>query len=344
MSKMKSGAVVKTRKLRTLRRRDGLIAHARDVTSQNGEDGIIARLFELLPDPQHGPRWLVDVGAWDGKHLSNTHSLLTNGHAGTSPHAWRGVLIEADPSRFAELVRLHGAPGTPPPQQRNICVCRSVSCAAESPDALPAILASAAPELPRDFDFLCVDVDGTDYWLVAALLRRDAAGEMHGTGSGTDSADAKAAGVGDVAAAVDGRTPAVYRPKVVCVEFNPTIPDDVIFVQARDDGVRHGSSLAALVELLHGAGYTLVETTVFNAFFVTNELYSNYLHSHVPDTSIEALHETSMGTRLYQLYDGTLKLAGCRKLLWHRRPIREEDIQALPAEQRHFPFAPPPPS
>jgi isopenicillin N synthase-like dioxygenase len=86
----------------------------------------------------------------------------------------------------------------------------------------------------------------------------------------------------------------------------------------------------------------LVETTLFNAFLVRNPYFATYLADDVPDTSIEALHDCkSMSTTIYQLYDGTLKLWGCKKLLWHRLPIDETKIQMLADEQRCFPFAPP---
>jgi len=49
-----------------------------------------------------------------------------------------------------------------------------------------------------------------------------------------------------------------------------------------------------------------------------------------------------MGTHIYQLYDGTIKLHGCKKLLWHRVAMDERKIQVLKPEQRIFPFAPPP--
>ena len=55
------------------RRKDGLIRFAKDNTSQGGEDGILRAIFDCIGD---GPRTVVDVGAWDGVHLSNTHSLL----------------------------------------------------------------------------------------------------------------------------------------------------------------------------------------------------------------------------------------------------------------------------
>jgi isopenicillin N synthase-like dioxygenase len=64
------------------------------------------------------------------------------------------------------------------------------------------------------------------------------------------------------------------------------------------------------------------------------------LMNEIPDTSIEALHENTMGTSLYQLYDGTLKLWGCKRMLWHRVPMDEEKLQMIPPESRTFPYAP----
>ena len=301
-------AEIRQRAVPSRRRRDGLIRHARDSTSQNGEDGVIARLLELLPPSQHQDRpgrsairYCVDVGAWDGRHLSNTYSLLVHdqqqSQISTSTSAFRGVLIEADPVRFVQLEELYRPLG-------NTCVNVAVSCAEGSKHSLSAILGDRAPDLPKDFDFLCIDVDGTDYWLMVDVLEGG------------------------------------FRPSILCIEFNPTMPDDIIYIQPRDDGVRHGSSLAALVELAKSKNYVLVETTLFNAFFVPRELYDQYLKEEVPDTTIEALHEITMGTNLYQLYDGTIKLSGCKKMLWHRIPIKEEKIQILPKEKRSFPFAP----
>jgi isopenicillin N synthase-like dioxygenase len=94
------------------------------------------------------------------------------------------------------------------------------------------------------------------------------------------------------------------------------------------------------VELAASNDYVLVETTLYNAFFVVKDQYDQYLAEEVPDTSIEALHECTMGTSIYQLYDGSLKLWGCKKLLWHRLPIEESKLQMLPESRRGFPFAP----
>ena len=116
----------------------------------------------------------------------------------------------------------------------------------------------------------------------------------------------------------------------------------MIYITPKSDTIRHGSSLAAFDELMDKFKYVLVETTTYNAFFVPLELYerSKTLQELVPDTSIEVLNEISMGTSLYQLYDGTLKLAGCQKLLWYRIPIDEDKIQMLDKASRDFPFKP----
>ena len=104
--------------------------------------------------------------------------------------------------------------------------------------------------------------------------------------------------------------------------------------------MRHGCSLAALVELAEENDYVLVETTLYNAFFVPKDLFRTCFKKYVPDNSIEALHETTMGTELFQLYDGTLKLWGCKKLLWHRIAMDEKRMQMISSSQRTFPFAP----
>lgn len=363
------GAVIRRRQVPSRRRRDGLIQFAQDKTSQNGEDGILQHLFSvlLIPDEKR-PRFCVDVGAWDGVHLSNTHSLLTRARTRTDEDdeskrsaEWKGVLIEADPDKFKELKALHEPLG-------NTCISSTVSGNPSSPNSLSSILkqvqqrqrqeasldtaGASVDAIPNNFDFLCIDIDGMDYWVLLDILRHSD-----------------------------------FRPSVICVEFNPTMPSDLIYIPPPpssssnnnnhttivEEESRHGASLAALVELASGddggGHYALIETTLYNAFFVKKSIYQSNeaLQSLVPDTSIEALHEMTMGTSLYQLYDGTLKLWGCQKLLWHRLPVRmvlslnsssasnmssltlpvlhplqikESNIQILSPQERNFPFAP----
>jgi hypothetical protein len=67
----------------------------RNVYSQNGEDGVIAEIFQRLPDAT--PKWYVEFGAWDGRYGSNRYALALAG--------WRGVMIEGDTRRFERLQR-----------------------------------------------------------------------------------------------------------------------------------------------------------------------------------------------------------------------------------------------
>ena len=64
-----------------------------DIKSQFGEDGIIEKIFEIIP---LSDRWCVEFGAWDGQHHSNSWNLINN-------KDYSGVLIEANPGKFAEL-------------------------------------------------------------------------------------------------------------------------------------------------------------------------------------------------------------------------------------------------
>lgn len=67
--------------------------------SQQGEAVVLERLV-----PADAPAWLIDVGAHDGSHLSNSAPFLDQG--------WRGVLVEPAPVPFARLrARYQGRPG-----------------------------------------------------------------------------------------------------------------------------------------------------------------------------------------------------------------------------------------
>ena len=63
--------------------------------SQNGEDGVIEKLFEIL---EINSGYLVEFGAWNGVHLSNTRH-----HYAKPDNKFKTVLIESSPDRFSEL-------------------------------------------------------------------------------------------------------------------------------------------------------------------------------------------------------------------------------------------------
>ena len=63
-----------------------------NITSQYGENGIIAYLLSAFPNI---PRVCLEVGASDGVTNSNTNPLWTSG--------WRALLIESDAGQYREL-------------------------------------------------------------------------------------------------------------------------------------------------------------------------------------------------------------------------------------------------
>ena len=60
-----------------------LLQYRNNVTSQFGEDGIIAHVLDVIR-PTHN--YCIEFGAWDGKYLSNCYNLLTNAGAVVSYH------------------------------------------------------------------------------------------------------------------------------------------------------------------------------------------------------------------------------------------------------------------
>ncbi len=105
------------------------------VHSQSGEDGVLARIFELIGVRT---RYFVEFGAWDGVHLSNTANLRLN-------HGWQGLLMEGSGKADGRIVRREFV-------------------SAENVNALFARYA-----VPEVFDLLSIDIDGNDYWVWKAL-------------------------------------------------------------------------------------------------------------------------------------------------------------------------------
>ena len=162
-------------------------------------------------------------------------------------------------------------------------------------DSLDQILGNTP--IPDDFDVLSIDIDGNDYHVWQAIKR--------------------------------------YQPKVVVIEFNPTIPTDVRFVQPPDASVNQGSSLSSLVELGITKGYELVSVLPFNAFFVKREYYERF---EIESNSPHVLRtDSSYVTYLFSGFDGTVFLDGNCRLPWHNLPLKASQVQRLPRFLRKFP-------
>jgi hypothetical protein len=252
-----------------------LLDHRANVTSQIGQDGILAKIFAIIGD---GQKFCVEFGAWDGKHLSNTWNLIAN-------EGWGGILIEGDAAKFSGLLATHPYPRV-----------KALNCFVhwQGENGLDNIL--NRNDAPEQIDLISIDVDGNDWHIWKSLVQ--------------------------------------HRPRVVLIEFNPTVPNDVFFVQDADTRFNHGNSLLAMIELGKQKGYSLVCANCWDAFFVADELYAAF---NIPDNGIDAMHyypETL--TSLFQGYDGTLFTAGNRRLLWHNLGFAFDTIQLLPPQQRQY--------
>lgn len=249
---------------------------ARKVHSQNGEDGIIEKVFEIIEAKN---KWCVEFGAWDGIYLSNTCNLIRN-------HGWSAVHIEGNAEKFAELRSNFAG-------NRNVHAIHALIGFTKGKDTIDAALKRA--QIPVDFDLISIDIDGNDYHI--------------------------------------WRSMEVYQPRVVVIEFNPAVPNDVVFVQDRDMAIHQGASLAALIELGKQKGYELVATTNCNAVFVRGELFRKF---GIADNSIDAMRRNVSG-RLFGTYDGTIYNL-MRPLNWVGRGTRAEatQFQLIPEELRRF--------
>tara|TARA_Y100000310_G_scaffold342088_1_gene443724 strand:+ start:122 stop:1279 length:1158 start_codon:yes stop_codon:yes gene_type:complete len=231
-----------------------LSTYAQNVTSQAGEDGIIAEIMRRL-DIQQGA--CIEFGAGDGKTISNTYTLWHN-------LEWSALLIEpdeseftaleqrlvvfngirrqklSDPSTLPEVLAIRGVvthdgplyvPATTPVIKEGI----------ECGNTLDRIIAWASLESEKaggvsfkDVDLLSIDIDGNDYHVWKAFRKHTA--------------------------------------KCVVIEYTAAFPPHIDHVVTPGESMTTGSSMLALVNLGKEKGYTLVAVTKCNLVFVRNDL------------------------------------------------------------------------
>jgi hypothetical protein len=114
------------------------------VTSQNGEDGIIAEIFRRIRTTN---RYFVEFGVQDGAEC-NTAQLALAG--------WSGLLIEGDPVLQARLATRYENNTTVKTVQEFITAENIASVFERN-------------GVPASFDLLSIDIDGNDYWVWRAL-------------------------------------------------------------------------------------------------------------------------------------------------------------------------------
>ncbi len=195
-----------------------LIEYGANRYSQFGEDGIIAKIYEIIGT---GSKIAVEFGAWDGFHFSNTAALWAH------DPSWKGILIEGDPERFKEL-------------QKNTtgynCVAINAMVGINAEDCLEALLKKNRIKEP--IDLLSIDIDGNDYHIFESLKK--------------------------------------IRPRVIIIEYNPTIPVWYDVYAPFCSKNNFGQSVGALNRIAEKKGYKLIALTLTNAFYVSKSDFEKF--------------------------------------------------------------------
>ncbi len=124
---------------------------AESTYSQFGEDGIVCEILKRIEGKVNLNKWCVDVGAYNGVDLSNTCKLIRE-------LGFNAVLIEGDEKQIPVLK--HNFP------RGAVCVGEFVSI--DGVNRLDEILKRT--DVPINFDFLSLDIDGMDYWVWSSLV------------------------------------------------------------------------------------------------------------------------------------------------------------------------------
>jgi len=115
------------------------------LTSQNGEDGILAELFKRI-GPDYG--FFVEIGAGDGVEC-NCGNLARR-------FGWSGLMIEGDEGQYARL-------------RSTVKKLPRVQTASELVSVDNACELLRRHGVATELDLLSIDIDGNDYWIWRAL-------------------------------------------------------------------------------------------------------------------------------------------------------------------------------
>ena len=206
------------------------------VYSEHGEEGVLDCIFSHIGTES---KFCVEIGARDGINDSNTLWLVE--------HGWQGIGIEKN-GGYADIAKSH------------------VRHETVSPNCVNELFSKYG--VPPNLDFLSIDIDYNDFWVLKAILER---GE--------------------------------YFPKLICAEFNPNFgPTESksvpYFSRGKKSGsVVYGASMAAFVKLGKKYSYKLIHMmTTPSKHYVSNKtgrnvflIQSSYLPSDF-EVKVEQVH------------------------------------------------------
>jgi len=259
-------------------KKDSLNKYSKKINSQFGEDGIILEIINRL-GKDNLDNWCVEFGARDGISDSNTYNLIKN-------HNYKAVLIEGDKDYYNKLCLNFK-------NDSIVKVNKYVNFSGN--DKLDNILNET--NIPKNFDFLSIDIDGCDYHVFNSLQ--------------------------------------IFRPKIICIEFNHFIPNSVEFVQEKNFDTKQGSSAKSLIKLGIDKNYKLIASSFSNLFFIDKSYYN--LISKEEISIDDLIDDSETKNFIFCGYDGSLHTTKPLKLGWHKLNIKNKKIQVLPSFLRSFP-------
>jgi hypothetical protein len=166
------------------------------------------------------------------------------------------------------------------------------------PDRLDELLAGTP--IPVDYDLLSIDIDGHDIHVLRSLRR--------------------------------------YLPKVICIEYNPTAPNDVVYEQPPGSAEQHGSSAAAVVRAGEDMGYVLAAVTECNVILVRHDVAESVVGSARP-TLDDLRDDREFRCYVFSGYNGDILTSSPVVLPWRSITVRWSDTQVLPKFLRFYPGA-----
>jgi hypothetical protein len=193
------------------------------IFSETGEDGVIKYLFHTIGTTN---KYYVEAGTTSGKRCNTRYLREREG--------WQGLMLDGGYEN--STINLH---------QHFL-----------SEDNIAGLLQSYS--VPRQFDFLSIDIDGVDYFVLQAILKGN------------------------------------FRPRVVVLEYNSAIPmpHATSTAYSKDYSFDYefgpvGMSLGASLVLMKQFGYSFVFCTgeLINAFFIQSSLLGLADGSHYASTA-----------------------------------------------------------
>lgn len=192
------------------------------VYSQTDEDGMIEEIFRRIGD---GEKTFIEIGVGDGCE-NNTHYLLLKG--------WQGVWIDTNSNALAKIKRELSPSANSPLKMKHAHI---------TADNALTTCKEALVTLPHysSLDFLSVDIDSQDFYVVENLLE--------------------------------------LTPRVICVEYNAKFPPPLSLCVSPNTTLKwygddyFGCGLQNWHDLFQTHDYTCVGCSLsgVNAFFVQKE-------------------------------------------------------------------------